>query len=120
MASKWSLSQRLGFWALFAISIVSCSRPAQDAQSGGSQQGSVLATVKQTGHLKAGYIKYPPFVIQDPQSGKLSGYFVDLITVDRNGAIKDKPEILRAYLAQHQHSFAFQTHFLSPVWRADT
>lgn len=39
-----------------------------------------LEQMKRTGKIKACYIKYPPFVIQDPQTGKLSGYFIDLMT----------------------------------------
>ena len=38
-----------------------------------------LEQMKRSGKIKACYIKYPPFVIQDPQTGKLSGYFIDLM-----------------------------------------
>jgi len=55
-----------------------CRSPQSGTQPSSASQ-SVLATIKQTGRLKACYIKYPPFVIQDPRSDKLSGYFIDLM-----------------------------------------
>lgn len=40
---------------------------------------SVLEKVKREKVIHAGYIKYPPFVIQDPKTRELSGYFIDLM-----------------------------------------
>jgi len=47
----------------------------------------VLDKVKASGKLKAGYIVYPPFVIKDPNSGHLSGYFIELMdAIAKEGA----------------------------------
>lgn len=43
------------------------------------QQQSVLQNIQRTKTINAGYIPYPPFVIVDPNTKKLSGYFIDLM-----------------------------------------
>lgn len=48
-------------------------------ESGSEKQQSVVDQIKREKVIHAGYIKYPPFVIEDPKSGKLSGFFVDLM-----------------------------------------
>ena len=42
-------------------------------------QESILQKVQRTKVIKAGYIPYPPFVIVDPNTKKLSGYFIELM-----------------------------------------
>jgi polar amino acid transport system substrate-binding protein len=44
-----------------------------------AQERSVLQNVQQTKTINAGYIPYPPFVIVDPNTKKLSGYFIELM-----------------------------------------
>src|SRR5437879_15204 len=73
-----------GWFLLFGLLalgvIVGCrSNKSQSVLPGGPAGESVLDKIKRTGSLSACYIKYPPFVIQDPQTGKLSGYFIDLM-----------------------------------------
>jgi polar amino acid transport system substrate-binding protein len=54
------------------------------AQTGRPQQSvlaakePVFARISQSGVLRCGYVLYPPFVLKDPNSGKLSGLFVEL------------------------------------------
>lgn len=43
------------------------------------QQQSILQKVQRTKVINAGYIPYPPFVIVDPNTRKLSGYFIELM-----------------------------------------
>ncbi len=79
MRSKLSLTS---CWiALFISTTVlgACARPTDAPGIPTTGPESVLTTLKDTGRLKAGYIKYPPFVIQDPGTGQLSGYFIDLM-----------------------------------------
>ena len=42
-------------------------------------QESILQKVQRTKVIKAGYIPYPPFVLVDPNTKKLSGYFIELM-----------------------------------------
>lgn len=42
-------------------------------------QESILQRVQKTKVIQAGYIPYPPFVMVDPNTRKLSGYFIDLM-----------------------------------------
>lgn len=42
-------------------------------------QDSVLQKIQKTKIIHAGYIPYPPFVIVDPNTRKLSGYFIELM-----------------------------------------
>jgi len=44
---------------------------------GTSSKGGTLAKVQETGVIRAGYIVWPPGVIKDPNTGKLSGHEVD-------------------------------------------
>jgi polar amino acid transport system substrate-binding protein len=51
------------------------SAPPAQAQ----QQESILQKVQKSKVIHAGYIPYPPFVIVDPSTKKLSGYFIELM-----------------------------------------
>ncbi len=42
-------------------------------------QTSILQKIQKTKVINAGYIPYPPFVIVDPNTRKLSGYFIELM-----------------------------------------
>jgi ABC-type amino acid transport substrate-binding protein len=64
--------------ALVVVLQAACRRPDGNLQQGAARP-SVLESVKRTGRLKAGFIKYPPFVFVDPRSGALTGYFIDLV-----------------------------------------
>src|SRR5262245_48010271 len=68
---------RLSLVALCTAVAAGCGAQRYSAPARSSGQ---LERVKTSGHLKAGYIKYPPFVIQDTATGKLSGYFIDLMS----------------------------------------
>jgi len=50
-------------------------QPAEAQQ----QQQSILQKVQSTKVITAGYIPYPPFVTVDPNTRKLSGYFIELM-----------------------------------------
>jgi len=73
MLKNWS---RLAIVVFFLSNGFGCAPP-----QGGSapQQESVLAKIKREKVIHAAYIKYPPFVIQDPKTNELSGYFIDLM-----------------------------------------
>jgi len=49
-------------------------------QISNTQTGSVVDKVRGTHRLKAAYIVYPPFIMKDPNTGNLSGFFVDLMS----------------------------------------
>ena len=51
---------------------------AQTPAPAGGQE-SILQKVQRTKVIKAGYIPYPPFVLVDPNTRKLSGYFIELM-----------------------------------------
>jgi ABC-type amino acid transport substrate-binding protein len=70
------LNKRCFFVALLlgtGLLATSCSQVSQ------GQPASVVDKIRATHVLKAAYIVYPPFVYKDPNSGSLSGYFIDLM-----------------------------------------
>jgi ABC-type amino acid transport substrate-binding protein len=44
-----------------------------------AQQPSILQNIQKTKTINAAYIPYPPFVIVDPNTKKVSGYFIELM-----------------------------------------
>ncbi len=62
---------------LTAASLSACSRPAAETQ--GARQASVYDRVVQSGTIRAAYISYPPAVMRDTTSGKMSGIFVETL-----------------------------------------
>lgn len=75
MKAKLNLSLLLAITAFLAFG---CNHTS-DSTGRASTTYNSLDQMKHSGKIKACYIKYPPFVIQDPQTGKLSGYFIDLM-----------------------------------------
>jgi polar amino acid transport system substrate-binding protein len=75
-----------GVAALFGLAIsIGCQPRSSSSTTAAADQGT-LAKVKRTGHLRACYIKYPPFVMQNPATNQLSGYFIDLMSaIARDG-----------------------------------
>jgi ABC-type amino acid transport substrate-binding protein len=66
------------FWPCFAatsILLQSCS-----TRESISNSVSVVDEIRSTHKLRAAYVVYPPFVMKDANSGKLSGYFIDLMS----------------------------------------
>ncbi len=60
---------------LFLIAfLISCNNTQNENKSTSS---STLEKIKKNGVMKVGYIVYPPTVIKDPNTGELSGHFVD-------------------------------------------
>jgi len=68
MKTRWMLPV-FGFLALLG-----CGR------SSPKEQSSVVDKLRSNHELKAAYIVYPPFVTKDPNTGALSGFFVDLMS----------------------------------------
>lgn len=66
--------------ALVLFSVIKPSN-GNKRNSPNSEVTSTLSKVKQSRVLKAGYVVYPPFVVRDPQTDKLSGYFIDLMEI---------------------------------------
>lgn len=69
--------------AAFTCAATTASAQVPTAQS----QESILQKVQRTKVIRAGYIPYPPFVMIDPNTKKLSGYFIELMdaVVDNMG-----------------------------------
>ncbi len=59
---------------LFLLLASACTRTQP------TNEESVIDRVRSSHRLKAAYVVYPPFVIKDSNSGKLSGYFIDLMS----------------------------------------
>jgi ABC-type amino acid transport substrate-binding protein len=57
---------------------ITCMATAALAQQAPAQE-SILQKVQRTKVIHAGYIPYPPFVTVDPNTKKLSGYFIELM-----------------------------------------
>ncbi|HEV8551848.1 MAG TPA: ABC transporter substrate-binding protein [Casimicrobiaceae bacterium] len=68
------LTRTLVASVLLAFACLISTSPAQ-AQA----QESILQKVQKNKVVHAGYIPYPPFVIVDPATKKLSGYFIELM-----------------------------------------
>lgn len=72
----------VGFLFVALVTSSSCNKqqtPTQGATTQGPTKASTLEKVKKTRVIHAGYIKYPPFMDVDPQTGKLGGYFIELM-----------------------------------------
>ncbi len=66
-----------------AVGLNSCSRPTQSAQQ------STLDRVLTSGTIRAAYLVRPPNIIKDPNTGKLSGIFVDIVNeIGRRAGLK--------------------------------
>lgn len=68
-----------------------CLISTSTAQAQAQAPGSILQKVQKNKVVHAGYIPYPPFVIVDPATKKLSGYFIELmdaIVADMGQGIK--------------------------------
>jgi len=63
----------------FTAVALTCMGTAALAQAPAPAQESILQKVQRTKVIKAGYIPYPPFVLVDPNTKKLSGYFIELM-----------------------------------------
>lgn len=56
-----------------------CLMSMSSAQAQPQAQESILQKIQKNKVIHAGYIPYPPFVIVDPATKKLSGYFIELM-----------------------------------------
>lgn len=56
-----------------------CLISTSTAQAQAQAPESILQKVQKNKLVRAGYIPYPPFVIVDPATKKLSGYFIELM-----------------------------------------
>lgn len=60
--------------AVLALVVVLFTHNSQ----GGANTNTAFSKVMSSGTMRVGYIPYPPYVIQDPKTGALSGIFYDL------------------------------------------
>jgi polar amino acid transport system substrate-binding protein len=67
----------VGFLMFVLGAIISCTAQPNQVQT--EKKETILQKVKRTKVIHAGYIKYPPFMELDPKSGKLGGYFIDMM-----------------------------------------
>jgi ABC-type amino acid transport substrate-binding protein len=76
-----SKSTRYFIILLFAIGMIvltgSCNNPKNSHNM--TKNVGTFSQIKKTGIMRVGYIVFPPFVIQDPNTKELSGTFVDTI-----------------------------------------
>jgi len=63
----------------FMLAIACTATAALAQQAPAPAQESILQKVQRTKVIHAGYIPYPPFVLVDPNTKKLSGYFIELM-----------------------------------------
>lgn len=66
------------------IAMVALVRPAffsssRDATSDGTDPQGLLQRIETTGELHAGYGVYPPYTSEDPNTGRVTGFSVDVI-----------------------------------------
>lgn len=61
---------------LMVLTLLGGCRPSRE---NGAIGESILNRVKRERTIRAGFIKYPPFVDLDPNTGKPSGYFIDVM-----------------------------------------
>lgn len=66
---------------LLTTYLMSVSGCKQESPSGNSSRsaGGTLQKIYKEGVLKVGYVVYPPTIIKDPETGELSGCFVDAV-----------------------------------------
>ena len=57
-------------------------------QTKGDEESDTLAKIRDTGKLDVCYAEYPPAVIKDPNTGKLSGHSIDTIEAVENARAK--------------------------------
>jgi len=62
---------------LLSILITGCSRSSNISSS--PQTNSVYERVMQSGTIRCGYLIFPPYCTKDPNTGKFSGIFVDVL-----------------------------------------
>ncbi len=60
-----------------AILLAGCSIGSN--VSAGTEDNSVYQRVMKSGTIRCGYAMYPPYCMKDPNTGKLSGIFVDIL-----------------------------------------
>lgn len=53
--------------------------PASTPSATGVEQGVVYQRVTESGVIRCGYVTYPPGCVKDPNTGELSGIFVDML-----------------------------------------
>lgn len=64
------------------------SKTQQPATADGGPR-SVVDTIRDQKVLRAAYVQYPPFVIKDPATGNVSGYFIELMDeIAKHGKFK--------------------------------
>ncbi|MFZ2886461.1 MAG: transporter substrate-binding domain-containing protein [Minisyncoccia bacterium] len=61
----------------FGVSLISSAMFSNIAAPAGNQ-GAAAAAVLERGTIRAGYIVYPPYILKDQETGKLSGLFYEL------------------------------------------
>ena len=67
--------------AVLAVGLVGCYQSSNQTGSGESQsqKQSVYDRVMKSGKIRAAYMSYPPALIKDTKTGKLSGTFVEVL-----------------------------------------
>ena len=84
---KWMFTVRqfflLSLCLALSLCVISCKQCATsakpDGQTNPSKQASTLEKVKKTGVLHVGYIVYPPTVQKEPNSGAVTGHYIDTV-----------------------------------------
>lgn len=80
LRKHWNISITLVLIIAVAVCFSGCfDRQSTEgsAQSRSSRQEDTFSKIKREGQMTVGFIVFPPFVIQDPNTKKLSGTFVE-------------------------------------------
>lgn len=74
-------------WALILatlaliVAVIAMFLPRPYDRAAGQQSVSIFDSIRQTGTLRIGFEGYPPYTVQDPRNGSVTGYSVDLANI---------------------------------------
>jgi len=74
---KWTILCTLCLF--FGMFFLSCDQMSKQPGESVQKSANTLEKVKKTGILNVGYIPYPPTVQKDPNTGKMTGHYIDTI-----------------------------------------
>lgn len=76
MKIKWNVK---GFAIILVLVVLFTACTPGGGQQAGSQKETVYDRIIRTGKIRAGYITYPPALMKDTTTGKMSGIFVETL-----------------------------------------
>ena len=61
------------------LAVTALLRVGGEAANGGSERDGILGRIEKTGELHAGYGVYPPYTMEDPNTGAVTGFSVEIM-----------------------------------------